>query len=178
MLDNSTIDGSGKPCKNLTSTALKCRGTAGRSGDNRRKLTSTCISRETGLLDSNLKGVCEMGYPCWRIPGVHWLLRVFLIFLAVSSFLSLIPAASSAAAGVPALPVDVEAEAEYARAAVTLDGEKLFFVRGIQAFPAEKRATAIGDRLRAVAADRTVPIESLRAVEKPYGSDILAGDRF
>ena len=119
-----------------------------------------------------------MGYPCWRIPEVHWLLRVFLIFLAASSFLSLVPAASSAAVGAPALPVDVEAEAEYARAAVTLDGEKLFFVRGIQAFPAEKRATAIGDRLRAVAADRTVPIESLRAVEKPYGSDILAGDRF
>ena len=61
---------------------------------------------------------------------------------------------------------------------MTLDGEALFSVHGIQSYPAEKRATAIGNRIRAMAADRAVPIESLRVVEKPHGSDILAGDRF
>ena len=119
-----------------------------------------------------------MRYPRRRLPGIHRPLRTFLILVAASSFLSLIPAASSAAPGAPAPPAEVEAEAEYARAAVTQDGETLFSVRGIESYPAEKRATAIGDRLRAMAADRAVPIESLRVVEKPHGSDILAGDRF
>jgi hypothetical protein len=33
-------------------------------------------------------------------------------------------------------------------APVTLDGETLFMVRGVSAFPAEKRAAAIADRIR------------------------------
>jgi small-conductance mechanosensitive channel len=112
------------------------------------------------------------------MPGVRRLLRAFLILVAASSFVSLSPTSSFAAVGAPPPPSDVEAEAEYARATVTLDGEALFSVRGIQAYPAEKRAKAIEDHLRSVAADRAVPIASLRVVEKPHGSDILAGDRF
>ncbi len=78
-------------------------------------------------------------------PEVHWLLRVFLILLAVASFLSLIPAASSAAAGVPALPLDVEAEAEYARAAVTLDGEiSLLSFAGSKPFPPKSGPRPLG----------------------------------
>jgi len=119
-----------------------------------------------------------MHYPHLRMPGVHRLLQALLLLVAASSFLSLSPAKSFAATGAAPPPSDVEAEAEYARAAVTLDGEALFSVRGIQAYPAEKRAKAVGDRIRAVAADRAAPIESLRVVEKPYGSDILAGGRF
>jgi small-conductance mechanosensitive channel len=119
-----------------------------------------------------------MRYPCWRMPGTHRLLRAFLILVASSSFLSLLPVAPFAATSAPSPPADADAEADYARAAVILDGEALFSVSGIQAYPAEKRAAAIGDRLRAVAADRGVPIESLRVIEKPLGSDILAGGRF
>ncbi len=66
---------------------------------------------------------------------------------------------------------------ENARAAVTLDGEVLFQGWGVMAYPAEKRAQGIGARLRAIAADRSVPPEALRVVEGEHGSDILAGDR-
>jgi small-conductance mechanosensitive channel len=61
---------------------------------------------------------------------------------------------------------------------VTLDGEPLFPVRGVMAYPAEKRAQAIAGRIRAVAADSSIPVDSLRIVETEHGSDILAGDRF
>jgi small-conductance mechanosensitive channel len=98
-----------------------------------------------------------------------------LLCAAAVSVLLLFPS-SGAAAGAP--PADIEAEAEYARVAVTLDGEVLFTVRGLQAYPAERRAKAIEGRLRSVAADRSVPVASLRVVEKPYGADILAGERF
>jgi small-conductance mechanosensitive channel len=72
----------------------------------------------------------------------------------------------------------IEAEAEYARAPVTLDGETLFSVRGVEAYPADKRAQVIGGRIRAMAADRSMSMEALRLVESERGTDILAGDRF
>ena len=75
-------------------------------------------------------------------------------------------------------PPDNEAEAEYARAMVTLDGEPLFLVSGVMAYPAETRAQVIAGRIQGVAADRSIPVDALRIVETDHGSDILAGDRF
>jgi small-conductance mechanosensitive channel len=72
----------------------------------------------------------------------------------------------------------IEAETEYARAPVSLDGEELFSVRGVEAYPAGKRAQVIGGRIKAMAADRSVSIDTLRLVEAEHGTDILAGDRF
>ena len=40
-----------------TDTWLKYCGTAGKPGGKRRKQTSTCISGEAGLLDSNIKNI-------------------------------------------------------------------------------------------------------------------------
>jgi small-conductance mechanosensitive channel len=63
------------------------------------------------------------------------------------------------------------------RAAVTLDGVTLFQVRGITAYPAERRARDIGERIRAIAADPSVPVESLRMVEAEDRANILVGER-
>ncbi len=75
-------------------------------------------------------------------------------------------------------PAETETETEYARAMVTLDGEPLFPVRGVMAYPAEKRAQVIAGRIQAVAADPSVSVDALRFVETEHGSDILAGDQF
>jgi small-conductance mechanosensitive channel len=75
-------------------------------------------------------------------------------------------------------PPEAERESEYARATVMLDGEPLFVVSGVMAYPAEKRAQMIGERIQAVAADRSIRVQTLRVVQTEHGSDILAGDRF
>jgi small-conductance mechanosensitive channel len=74
--------------------------------------------------------------------------------------------------------LETEQESEYARATVMLDGEPLFVVAGVMAYPAEKRAQVIAERIQAVAANRSIPVDTLRIVQTEHGSDILAGDRF
>jgi small-conductance mechanosensitive channel len=63
------------------------------------------------------------------------------------------------------------------RAAVTLDGEVLFRVPGFPTYPAAERAQAIRQRIEAIAADRSVAIDSLRAIEMEDRTRIMAGDR-
>jgi small-conductance mechanosensitive channel len=53
---------------------------------------------------------------------------------------------------------------------VVVDGVTLFRVRGISAYPAERRAADIADRITALAADRTIPVESITVRETPLGS--------
>ncbi len=67
------------------------------------------------------------------------------------------------------------AEAEIVTAPVRLDGEMLFRVRGVSSFPAPERARLIEERLRTVAADSTIPVESLRIVEGETANRIQAG---
>jgi small-conductance mechanosensitive channel len=69
------------------------------------------------------------------------------------------------------------AESEILTAPVEIDGTVLFRVRGVTSFPAEVRAATIRDRIVGVAADRTVPIESLRVEDRQGMSVIMAGDR-
>jgi small-conductance mechanosensitive channel len=106
---------------------------------------------------------------------VGWKILTGLLVLAWAVGDPLPPAR---AAGSPSPSAETETEAEYARAMVTLDGEPLFLVRGVMAYPAEKRAQGIAGRIQAVAADSSVPVDSLRIAEAEHGSDILAGDRF
>jgi small-conductance mechanosensitive channel len=109
-----------------------------------------------------------------------YLLSAVLCALLVSAWLLGVSTAQSLAASGQTAPsaAEVEAEAEYARASVMLDGEVLFFVRGVQAYPAEKRAQVIGGRIKAIAADPSVAVGALRLAETERGTDILAGDRF
>jgi small-conductance mechanosensitive channel len=68
---------------------------------------------------------------------------------------------------------DSEAEAPSAR--VVIDGRTLFRVRGTTSFPAERRAAGIAERIKAVAADRTVSPDAVRAVETEIGTAIFGG---
>ncbi len=73
---------------------------------------------------------------------------------------------------------DASQAGEQAVAAVVLDGDTLFSVRGISSFPAERRAARIADAIRTFAADRTRPVESLTVEETPLGSVLTsAGTR-
>jgi small-conductance mechanosensitive channel len=62
-------------------------------------------------------------------------------------------------------------------APVMLDGRVLFRVRGVSAYPAEQRARAIAERIKALAADTTIPTTALRMVETEHSVDIMAGDQ-
>jgi small-conductance mechanosensitive channel len=73
-------------------------------------------------------------------------------------------AASEAAAALPTAPV-------------LLDGVTYFRVRGVNAYPATRRAAEISGAIRALAADRAIPVESLAVRELPLGSAIVAGGR-
>jgi small-conductance mechanosensitive channel len=70
-----------------------------------------------------------------------------------------------------------ESFAEQPTAPVMVDGITLFRVRGVSAYPAERRAAAISDRIAAVAADRGLPAESLVVRETPEGSALVASSR-
>src|SRR5262245_20595979 len=73
----------------------------------------------------------------------------------------------------PTLAVDAPAVPS---APVVVDGDTLFRVRGVTAFPAGERAGAIADRIVEVAANRGVPTSSLRVVETGRSSDVMMGD--
>jgi hypothetical protein len=60
---------------------------------------------------------------------------------------------------------------------VRIDDMELFHVRGIKAFPAEDRAKAIEERIKKIAADPAVKIESITAVESEHSTDLVADGR-
>jgi small-conductance mechanosensitive channel len=62
-------------------------------------------------------------------------------------------------------------------APVVVDGVALFRVTGVSAFPAEKRASGIADRIRAVAGNRACAPQALRMEEAPIGTRILCGEQ-
>jgi small-conductance mechanosensitive channel len=68
------------------------------------------------------------------------------------------------------------ADAEIDMAPVTIDGILLFSVRGIEAFPAGLRAKTIVRRIREIAADPKIATDSLKAVDAPNYTEIVAGD--
>jgi small-conductance mechanosensitive channel len=64
-----------------------------------------------------------------------------------------------------------------ARAPVVIDGEVLFSVRGVSAFPAEKRAAGIEERIRALAEEAGATVPVLTLVDRPPVTWILANGR-
>ena len=69
----------------------------------------------------------------------------------------------------------VQAEVVTATAPVTLDGATIFRVRGISSYPAERRAGEIAGRIRALAADRAFPVESVTVKDTTVATFILGG---
>src|SRR4051794_545821 len=66
-------------------------------------------------------------------------------------------------------------EIEVRQSRVVIDGETLFSVRGVTAYPAERRAREISERIRAIAGNPSVSAESLTVEEQPAGMAILGG---
>ena len=95
-------------------------------------------------------------------------MRTLRTILAV--LLLIVGATAPAPAQQPASSAAVTGET---LAPVVIDGESLFFVRGISAYPAETRARQIADRIRALAADRNVSTDSLRREDVQDVSFIL-----
>src|SRR6476619_5904607 len=69
------------------------------------------------------------------------------------------------------------ADETIATAPVEVDGEVLFNVRGTSSFPAAERARAIRQRIIAAAADPSVPLLSVAAVDRDDVVRIVAGER-
>jgi small-conductance mechanosensitive channel len=70
----------------------------------------------------------------------------------------------------------LEAELQ-SSAPVEIDGQVLFRVRGVTAFPAPVRAAGIAGRIEALAADVSVPADAVKAAEVEEGTRIFAGSR-
>jgi small-conductance mechanosensitive channel len=64
---------------------------------------------------------------------------------------------------------------KYSKAVVTLDGRKLFYVRGISSFPADERAQVISQRLEAIAQDLSISPDSIEITLVKNGDEITAG---
>jgi small-conductance mechanosensitive channel len=80
------------------------------------------------------------------------------------------PVARDGQAGVPPLETELQSSAP-----VEIDGQMLFRVRGVSAYPAPVRAAAIAGRIEALAADASVPADAVRPVEIDEGTGIYAG---
>jgi hypothetical protein len=71
----------------------------------------------------------------------------------------------------------VESGVEAPTAPVMVDGVTLFRVRGIPSYPAERRAAEIADRIREVAADRAIAVESLSVHDSTMATFVIANGR-
>jgi small-conductance mechanosensitive channel len=97
--------------------------------------------------------------------------------LLLASLLVLVPftlAADAQPAG-DSLSQGADSETEVPSAPVVIDGRTLFRLRGTSSFPAARRAAAIAERIKVVAADRTVPLDAVRTVETEVGTAIFGG---
>jgi small-conductance mechanosensitive channel len=74
------------------------------------------------------------------------------------------------------LAAEPEELASVARAPVSLDGRVISELRGVSAYPAERRAQDIGARLKALAADRSMPIDAIQVIVGEDRHDIRAGE--
>lgn len=70
-----------------------------------------------------------------------------------------------------------DADADVPSVAVEIDGNVLLRVRGLSALTAEKRAAAIAARIKALAADASVPPDAIQRVEIESGTAIVAGSQ-
>jgi small-conductance mechanosensitive channel len=99
-------------------------------------------------------------------PGKRYRVVLWLVFTSL-----LIPGLGKADSTTPN-----EAASEVATAPVIVDGMELFRVRGVSAFPARKRADIIAERIRTIAADRSILTDTLTIIESDQSSNIMAGD--
>ena len=94
----------------------------------------------------------------------------------LATWLALVSAWSLAAEPAPTAP-DESAVVEGMSAPVVVDGRVLFRVRGVSAFPAEKRAQVIADRIVDLASDPAFTKEALRIEEQAHMTVVMAANK-
>ena len=99
-----------------------------------------------------------------------------ILFIGICLFLSLIISQFSSAQQTSETPVINTSSIELAP--VMIDDVVVFRVRGVEAFPAKERAQVISKRIKDIASDPTIKIDSIVAIEAEHTTDIYAGDRF
>lgn len=113
--------------------------------------------------------------PWWKTT---WRVHAGLILLSIT--LGTLPwtATAGESTGLQEKPeAEVVSPHMITTAPVLLDGEVLFHVRGITAYPAEVRAQKISERIEAFAADPSRSIQSLRLVEEKESTHIVADNQ-
>ena len=98
--------------------------------------------------------------------------RVLMLALMLCGGMAAVVAQEAAPAPPPSQPQPVD---DVRHAPVVIDGQTLFLVRGVSAYPAEQRARQIEQRIAAIAADRSIASDTLTVVEEPSVSWIQAG---
>jgi small-conductance mechanosensitive channel len=99
--------------------------------------------------------------------------RMVLAFLLCG-----VPVVSALAEDAPVEPATTEESMpEVPRAPVVLDGNTLFMVRGVSAFPAETRARGIASRIAALAANPAFDPGTLKISDSPDATLIAAGNQ-
>ena len=86
------------------------------------------------------------------------------------------PATSNVSA--PSAAFDLDTSPTQTVATVSMDGEVLFRVHGVTAYPADRRAQNITARMQAIAADPLIQPHAIHVEEVEDRSTILAGDHF
>ena len=116
--------------------------------------------------------------------GLGARLREYLTGLIPVLVLLVLPV-PALSASIEAAPVSTAVElpaappaAEISVVPVIVDGIELFHVRGISAFPAERRARSIEARIETVAATHAISPQSLTVKPEERGLQIAAGDQF
>jgi len=90
-------------------------------------------------------------------------LLAFIIFLQVPSFADI---------------NDLDSISIYQKSPVIIDGYTLFSVRGISSFPAEERASVIKKRIEEIAADLSIPANSVEIIPGKSSHDLYAKGKF
>jgi small-conductance mechanosensitive channel len=115
-----------------------------------------------------------------RLSSMPAIIPPFILAVFLSLPVGLLPAMSDGAYAQAADQKTSTAaleEEESMSAFVVIDGQKLFRVRGISSYPAERRAQVIAGRIRAIAADEAVSAESARMIDAGDQTRIMAADR-
>jgi small-conductance mechanosensitive channel len=94
---------------------------------------------------------------------------ILFLALVISIFLPVLTFAQDAKEENP------DPEVRYKTAQVKVDGNVLFYVMGSASYPADERAAIISRRIIKAASDRTIPIDSVKIVDKEDHHLIYAG---
>src|SRR6516165_2949321 len=96
--------------------------------------------------------------------------RAVKLFLVVAAVAGLVRPGNARAQPRSEDPSVIATERGIATVPISVDGRVLFRVRGVTAYPAAERAAAIATRIRALAADETIPASALRTDESEHST--------